>query len=160
MDCNLNQSGLDLTGYEPKYCKPSYLSTLSQVIFMIPTPHLVLKGGREAVVEHFLVENRCDTSRHGRHDPHPVCRTAASHPVLVLHVFHEGFCGRMVIYYGHFGRLKTGNSKANVKVLICVGWILIVLNQSAMGISKTDDYMKRWCFDFKWTHREEPTWKL
>ena len=63
--------------------------------------HLVLKGRGEAVVEHLLVENGRDASGHGRHDPHPVSGTAAAHPILVLHVLHEGLGGRVMVYYGH-----------------------------------------------------------
>lgn len=80
-------------------------------IFLIPPTHLVLKGRGEAIVEHFLVENRCDTSWHGRHNPHPVSRTATSHPVLILHVLHEGLCGWVMVYYGHFAGLKTRGHK-------------------------------------------------
>lgn len=68
--------------------------------------HLVLIGGGEAVVEHFLVENRRDASWHGRHNPHPVAGAAASHPVLVLHVLHEGLGGRVMVHYGHFACLE------------------------------------------------------
>lgn len=69
------------------------LTTEPPMNCLFSPPHLVLKGRGEAVVEHFLVENRCDTSRHGRNNPHPVSRTATSHPVLILHVLHEGLCG-------------------------------------------------------------------
>lgn len=69
--------------------------------------HLVLVGRCQAVIEHFLVENRRDASWHGRHNPHPVSRAAASHPVLVLHVLHEGLSGWVVVHDGHFARLTT-----------------------------------------------------
>lgn len=68
--------------------------------------HLVLIGRCEAVVEHFLVENRRDASWHGRHNPDPVSRAAASHPVLVLHVLHEWLSGWVMVHYGHFAWLK------------------------------------------------------
>lgn len=69
--------------------------------------HLVLIGRGQAVIKHFLVENRRDASWHGRHNPDPVSRAATSHPVLVLHVLHEGLSGWVMVHYGHFARLTT-----------------------------------------------------
>lgn len=79
--------------------------------------HLVLKRRAEVVVKHFLMENWHDASWHWRHNPHPVPRTAASHPKLILHVLHEGLCGWMMVYYGHFACLRIGSID---------GWIWIM----------------------------------
>lgn len=48
------------------------------------------------------MENRGDAARHGRHDPHPVSRTAPTAAVLVLHVLDEGLGGRVVVHNSHF----------------------------------------------------------
>lgn len=75
--------------------------------------HLVLEGGRQAVVEHLLVEDGGDAARHGRHDPDPVGRTAPPAAVLVLHVLDEGLGGRVVIHDGHLVTLRGQESRAS-----------------------------------------------
>lgn len=82
-------------------------AAIHNVVPLMCADHLVLIGRCEAVIEHFLVENRRDASGHWRHNPHPVSRAAASHPVLVLHVLHEGLSGWVMVHYGHFARLTT-----------------------------------------------------
>lgn len=81
---------------------------------------LVFEGGGESVVEHLLVEDRGDAARHGRHNPHPVCRTAPPAAVFILHVLNEGLGGRVVVDDGHFVTLwvergqEPGGKKAGV----------------------------------------------
>lgn len=65
-------------------------------------PDLVLKAGREPIVEHLLVEDGGDTARHGGHNPHPVGRAATTTAVFVLHVLDEGLGGRVMVNDGHF----------------------------------------------------------
>lgn len=76
--------------------------------------YLVLKGGRETVVEHFLMENWGNAARHWWDNPHPVGRTASTASVLVLHVLDKGLGGRVVIHNGHLVTLLEGEeSRAN-----------------------------------------------
>lgn len=82
-------------------------AVIHNIMHLMCVHHLVLIRGCEAVIEHFLVENRCDASWHGRHNPHPVSGAATSYPVLVLHVLHEGLGSRVMVHYGHFARLTT-----------------------------------------------------
>lgn len=80
--------------------------------------YLVLEGGREAVVEHLLMEDRGDAARHRRDDPHPVGRAAPAAPVLVLHVLDEGLGGRVVIHDGHLVTLSEGEGSQELQVNI------------------------------------------
>lgn len=79
-----------------------WLPPYSWLFLWVHRRYLIFKGGCEAVVEHLLVENWGDASRHGWHDPHPVSRTAPTAAVLVLHVLDEGLGGRVVVHNGHF----------------------------------------------------------
>lgn len=96
-----------------------------------PTAHLVLKGGCETVVEHLLVEDWGDAARHGRHDPHPVARAAAPHPVLILHVLHERLGGRVMVHDGHFACLAGGTNDRTIQKLnySCLFFFFILLSQ-------------------------------
>lgn len=78
--------------------------------------YLVLEGGREAVVEHLLMEDGGDAARHRRDDPHPVGRAAPAAPVLVLHVLDEGLGGRVVIHDGHLVALSEGEGSQELQV--------------------------------------------
>lgn len=53
------------------------------------TVYLVVVEGGEDVVEQLLVVDRRDAARHGRDQPHPICRAAPAQTELVLKVLHE-----------------------------------------------------------------------
>lgn len=91
--------------------------TRGTALSLPPTAHLVLKGRCETVVEHLLVEDWGDAARHGRHDPHPVARAAAPHPVLILHVLHERLGGRVMVHDGHFACLAGGTNDRTTQKL-------------------------------------------
>lgn len=68
--------------------------------------HLVAEGGAQVVVDHLLVEDRCETAREGGHDPGPVRRAPAPCPPLCCQVLHEGLGGCVVVHDGHLGHLR------------------------------------------------------
>lgn len=68
--------------------------------------YLVLKGGCEPVIEHFLVKDRGDAAGHWWDNPQPVSRAASSAAVFILHVLDEGLCGGMMIHNCHLVTLK------------------------------------------------------
>ncbi len=71
----------------------------------LPGRVLVLVGGLQLVVEHFLVEDGRQRAADGRDDPHPVGGTAPAKAVFILQVLHEGLGGGVVVHYGHIGAL-------------------------------------------------------
>lgn len=68
--------------------------------------HLVAEGRGQDVVDHFLMEDRGEATRDGRHNPGPVSGAAPTCLLLVLQVLHEGGSGSMVIHNGYLGQLK------------------------------------------------------
>lgn len=61
---------------------------------------------RDAATVPHLMEDWCDGSRDGGHDPHPVSRTATSSLHLRLHVCHETLCSGVVVHNREIGLLE------------------------------------------------------
>ena len=71
------------------------------------------------------MEDGSEGAAHGRDDPHPVGRTAATQPLLVLQVLHEGVGGCVVIRDRHACRLHAANRDRAHR-----GWRWVGMGQS------------------------------